>query len=283
MVWEKIAEKINFKFSKDEFMKSLSSGDSELFSALDLLPEAIKIIDNEYNLLWANHSLIEIYDKNIIGKKCYEVFHNSDTNCEGCVSKKAIELKKPYEGEVKAYDIDGNELFFSTFTKPLIMGENGIPEILIEINKDITDKKSNETKYGALFNESSDGIFIYDLDTNNIIDSNNSFLELYGYEKNELIGKSCFILTAELDKTNEAKKKINKDGKLKVAIRHHKKKDGTVFPVELNAYTLKVDNKNLGFTFIKDLTEQKEIEKSLIESEYKYKALFNKWHSIKLK
>jgi PAS domain S-box-containing protein len=146
--------------------------------------------------------------------------------------------------------------------------------------KDITDLRSmedslreNEEKYRALFNGDSNAIFIYEPDTTIIIDANSATSEMYGYSKGELLGMSCLKLSEEAEKSTSTIEKIQKDQTVHVPIRYHRKKDGTVFPVDLKGYAITIAGKELMFAVIQDITERKRAQEALRESEIKFREM----------
>ncbi len=140
----------------------------------------------------------------------------------------------------------------------------------LEVNRDrleeVVEERTNELsqsekKYRALFENEQDAIIIYDPKTMIISDANPAMSEIYGYSHEELVGMDCLELSAEVQKSIKTASKASKSGQFSVKLRWHKKKDGTVFPLELVVYSIELSGKLVGFTVIKDLTEQKKAQK----------------------
>jgi PAS domain S-box-containing protein len=132
---------------------------------------------------------------------------------------------------------------------------------------DITDRKlaeeeliMSEEKYRALFENNLDCVFIYDTDTNEILDFNNAALELYVYESNELLGQNILILSAELEVSKLAIQDLIKYGHTRIMQRNHKKKDGTIIQVESMMITYNLFGKKVACAMIHDITERMAIE-----------------------
>ncbi|MCJ7632823.1 PAS domain S-box protein, partial [Candidatus Bathyarchaeota archaeon] len=111
-----------------------------------------------------------------------------------------------------------------------------------------------------------------------IVECNQEALDLLGYSsKDELIGRNGFALVAEKDR-ERAKGNLTKvldHGSMKNIEYIALTKDGTEFSAELSASVVKDSSGNLmGFVGItKDITERKQMEKQLKESEEKYRNL----------
>ena len=69
----------------------------------------------------------------------------------------------------------------------------------------------SEEKYRALFENNLDCIFIYDTDTNEILDFNRAALNLYGYTSDELIGQNILILSADLDASKKGMRELKEE------------------------------------------------------------------------
>lgn len=153
----------------------------------------------------------------------------------------------------------------------------GGEECFLCFHHDITERllfqnklKESEEKFKLLFNASPEPIFILDRQTGEILDLNARAEKVYGFTREELIGKANVIVSAEPDTPLG---KIQNPAEY-IPIRYHKKKNGDVFPVEISATVVDSKGKQFVITNIRDISEriQKEIE--LKESEERFRTLF---------
>ncbi len=121
-------------------------------------------------------------------------------------------------------------------TSRLFEDEKGETFTLINFH-DITESgrkeeelRENEEKYHILFESSGDAIYILERKTRNIKDANPAACELYGYTLDEMKKLNVMDISAEPEKTNEGIEK----GITYIPVRYHRKKDGTIFPVEIS-------------------------------------------------
>ena len=142
--------------------------------------------------------------------------------------------------------------------------------------RDITERskmeealKTSEDKYRKLFEAEMDAIFLIDIEDGQIIEANPAASAIYGYSHDELLKLKNTDLSAEPEKTYSAMKQKQS----LVPIRNHRKKDGTVFSVELSAGFTIFNSKNVQIVTARDITERIEMQKALKESESKYKTL----------
>ncbi len=132
--------------------------------------------------------------------------------------------------------------------------------------------------YRSLFDVALDAIIVINTDDYTILDVNNSALKIFGYSYDEMLKLQYMDLSAEPEKTKYA---ID-TGVVYVPNRWYKKKDNSVFPVEINTVSMRFENKNILIATIKDMTEnyirQEIIEDkdvALAESEAKYRTILN--------
>lgn len=132
---------------------------------------------------------------------------------------------------------------------------------------DITGRKraeatmaENEMKYRQLFETGSDALFLIDDETQRFLDVNSLAVSLYGYSKNELFDMTVFDLIVDQDNVREdiAKKATH-------AMRWHRKKDGTVFPVEITASYFEIGDKHFRLKSVRDVTERHKSEDAIRE------------------
>ncbi len=126
--------------------------------------------------------------------------------------------------------------------------------------------RSTEQKFRALFNNSSDEIFVSDL-YGNILLVNDLICKTLGYTKEELTGMHFRDLKTEqyygsVDKNLDTIRKLGK-------LRHeseHVTKSGKVIPVEMKSKIIDFDNQRAILTISRDITERKEIEDKILRT-----------------
>lgn len=135
---------------------------------------------------------------------------------------------------------------------------------------DITEKylavielREQQEIYKLLFENAMDGISIIDQESSKILDANYAWSQMYGYNKGEIAHMSSWDIAAEPSKVEASMKEAFREGKGYITKRLHRKKDGTVFPVETSGAKMKVKNKNTLFVITRDTTERERSEQQL--------------------
>ncbi len=121
-----------------------------------------------------------------------------------------------------------------------------------EINLAREALRARDEEYLTLFDMVSDALGLIDIETGQMLDVNQAFVELYGYSKSEVLRMKNTDFSAEPDKTAEATRLRG----AYIPIRWHKKKDGTVFPTEISARILKYEGRDVHMAAIRDITER---------------------------
>ena len=152
---------------------------------------------------------------------------------------------------------------------------------VVTIYEDVTERmqaeqsvRESEEKYRSLFDDSIDGIFMNEVD-GTLIDANQSFLDLFGYTKDEMFGTSVIELYANPEDRKRFRHAIEKNGSVKDYPLRLVKKDGTKIDCQLTGTVRKaLEGTILGYRgIIKDITDRKRIEDELRQSEDRYRTL----------
>ena len=128
--------------------------------------------------------------------------------------------------------------------------------------------RESEEKYRKLFELESDALVLMDVENGNVLDANISFVKLYGYTKEEILSMKNVDFSAEPDKTMKSLQDLEE----LIPLRYHKKKNGTIFPVEITANFFEHQRRKVYIAAIRDITDRKVIEQQ-IESSLKEKEV----------
>ncbi|MBN1927494.1 MAG: PAS domain S-box protein [Prolixibacteraceae bacterium] len=141
--------------------------------------------------------------------------------------------------------------------------------------------KESEDKFRSLFNQSPQGIYIHDLD-GQITEVNQVACQQLGYTEEELLNLSVFDLhpkseeTINLPKAEILKQWKNwKPGLIHTVIADHRRKDGTVFPVEVTTGQVQFGGRRLILSMAQNITDRKQAEEQLKDSEAKFRSYVN--------
>ena len=142
--------------------------------------------------------------------------------------------------------------------------------------------RQSEDKYRHLFKMESDALFLIDAQNGKILEANEAAVNLYGYSNDELLQMRNVDLSAEPEETKKAGENAASSGVVEIPLRYHRKKDGTVFPVEINATSLQWNGRPVFIPAIRDITERVRTEERLRESENRFRSYFQDNKSVML-
>jgi PAS domain S-box-containing protein len=127
-----------------------------------------------------------------------------------------------------------------------------------------------EDTYRLAFKLSMTPMLIMDAVTTKFIDVNDAWTELYGYTRDE----ACVLLADDV-RAEPPSTSISDlvDGMRATIVTRHRKKDGTIFPVEAIAGRLKHDGRDVIHASIRDLTQELATQTALARSEASFQML----------
>ncbi len=139
-------------------------------------------------------------------------------------------------------------------------------------------KTENEHYYlEALLTSTSFAVVRLDI-KHQIHTCNEAFEDLFGYQLEDIIGLQLDDLIASGEFFDDASQISNSvsNGNLARKISQRKRKDGSLVDVEIVGIPVSVDGKNIGILGLyHDISDRKKAEQALLESEARFKSLFN--------
>ncbi len=157
---------------------------------------------------------------------------------------------------------------------------------------DITERKraeealrESEERFRQLFEQSVDAVFVHD-EQGRFVDCNSRACLLLGYSREELLSLSVRDVSCNMLTKEEQARREKEGGTLwqramggepgTFVVSHeemNRRKDGTTFPVEVRVGSVDYGGRQMMLVSTRDITERKEAEEALKESEERYRSL----------
>jgi len=134
--------------------------------------------------------------------------------------------------------------------------------------------RESEIRYRTLFDCAADAIFVHDL-KERFLDVNTVACERYGYSKEEFLRMTPQDITPPGRKKNilQRVEEINRQGYILYET-VHLRRDGTPIPAEVSSQIIEYRGRPVILSIARDITERKQAEEALRESEARLRKLF---------
>jgi PAS domain S-box-containing protein len=166
---------------------------------------------------------------------------------------------------------DGQRIDVSVTISP-IRDNNGVITGASKVARDISGRKQveaalreSENRFRTLIEQASDAFFLHD-DDGRFLEVNREACRGLGYTREELLRMRVFDVEQEIGmREAQQAREQSEPGKAYTLQGHHRRKDGTAFPVETRLSSYYVDGQKLHLGLVRDITERKQAEEALLE------------------
>jgi PAS domain S-box-containing protein len=244
---------------------------AEPLSLMDAMEYIITLQDTEYNIIYHNEQARIVSGGNHVGEKCYRAFEGRERPCDECPVEKAFQDGKSHSLE-KQVVLPSAEPSFWEITANPVRDAKGKVVSCVEIARNITERKHVEEKHRIILETALDGFFVMDMDTR-LLEVNDSYCKFVGYTREELLKMSVPDIEALETPQVTARhvKKITQQGHDSFETQH-RCKDGKIIDVEISAHYIDLEGGQV-VIFVRDITNRKMMQRTLIENEGKYRTL----------
>ncbi|MBM9520967.1 PAS domain S-box protein [Desulforhopalus vacuolatus] len=173
--------------------------------------------------------------------------------------------------ELEAIHKDGHIIPVEIHAR-IVFDKQGNPVEILGVSRDITDRKQKETAlreseelYKSLFKNNQSAMLLIDPETLKIVDANPAAISYYGWSHKELIKKKITdinILSKE-ETIQEIQK--SKNQQQNHFFFNHRLSNREIRNVEVYSGPITVNERDLLYSIVHDITEQKQMEKDLKE------------------
>ncbi|MBW1917708.1 MAG: PAS domain S-box protein [Deltaproteobacteria bacterium] len=262
--------------------EALRASEERLTGIIQSVPDHISMIDEDHNILFVNEVARRLFGPDLVGKKCYAVYHRREEPCESCLVSKVFQDSQIHEHETEVIGADGQIMYLWRCAGVAGRHPDGRPKMAVEVSRDITARKqaeqalreSEEFRNNILIN-SSHPIVVINPDTS-IRYVNPALERLTGFSSTELIGQKApypWWTPETVEKTAADLRAAMGEGTSKL-VEIFRNKDEQRFWVEINSTPIR-SNGEFKYYLANwvDITDRKLAEEVLKLNESRLEAL----------
>jgi PAS domain S-box-containing protein len=263
--------------------KELKENSEFIENVMETSVDGIIITDATAKILRVNQATLEIlgYSKDeIVGRYTMEIFpfQQSERSRYMEMFHELFEKGKKIGHEYSWTKRDGM-VYHLDLNYSLVRDSSGMPRFVVALIRDISQKKEmekalkeSEGRFRNLVEMANDGIIMGDRERN-IILFNRKAEEIYGYKREEVIGKNVEILVPPRYRGLEREwynvvLKIGASPILEKPVEMEGlRKDGSEIPLEYSFSMYREEKGFFSMAVVRDITERKKLEREIIEKE----------------
>ncbi len=246
---------------------------------IDSISDIVSIQDKDFKLIKVNKAYADAFKmkpKELVGKTCYQIVHQSKKPIVDCPHMKVLTTKKPVVVEIFEPHLG---VYLEISASP-VFNKEGEVVATIHIAKDITERKraeeasgESEKRYRTLFESAAEGILIADIEAKKLKYANPAICTMLGYSQEEFTKMSVGDIhpktslehvLAEFDAQARGEKILSSLPCLK--------KDGTIIYADIKAAKAIINGRECNVGFFTDVTERKRMEQEIKDKNERLEA-----------
>jgi PAS domain S-box-containing protein len=256
-------------------------------SLLANMSEAVIVTDLDFRIQGWNGAAEKIYgwtEAEVLQKLAPEVLQTQfATEAERQVALRELMTNGLFFSEVQQRHKDGRTLTILGSIN-MVKNEHGQAIGIIAVNRDISQRKRmeeelrrSEEKFSKIFHSSPIPMVVSTTGTHPIyVDANRAYLNLIAFEWSEIEGHSLVDLGIAIndEEHSERMRSLAQSRAYKTQGARIRVRSGEIRDVLITAERVWIGEQECDIELLMDISEQKAIEKALLESEERYRSLF---------
>lgn len=273
---------------RKQMERELWESEARFRSIFEQTAVGISIADLDRRLLETNPAYQEMVGytgEELFGREIAEFTHPDDLSTDAELHEELLAGKVDRYQREKRYIRRDGELVWVSATVSVVRDEKGVPQFLIGVVEDITERKlaaealvETERRFRQLFENFPDALFVHD-EKGRLLDCNTEACRALGYSREELLALTVGDFSVAL--ISEEEKRLRKGETLweramwgepgrVVGFDQNelRRKDGTTFPVEVGVGAIDYGGRRAIFATVRDVTAHKELEGELVQQAF---------------
>jgi PAS domain S-box-containing protein len=267
-------------FERDELVRALQARERFLTGVIGSL-ESFVTIDEDWRLTYANAAterLTGLDVDDLVGKDLRDLTPLAILVQALPTLEKAMQERSVVESEAND---DERDAVFHVRAYPLADGGLALytTDVTERVRTQTARRESEEAlaeseeRYRQLFQAESDALQLIDHESGRVLEANAAAEAMYGYSAEEFAKLTDLDLSAEPEETRERTSGATPDETITVPLRWHRRRDGSVFPVEITGRVFDLQGRRVRIAAIRDVSVRVEGEEALRRSEERYRTI----------
>ncbi len=278
---------------RKEAEQALQGSEARFRSVVESVGEGLLITDDRDVVLYANPRMTELTgysEEEMLERPAYELLLPPE-EWPDLLERNSRRVKggAPERYEMRLKRRDGGTFWAEINATPYrdasgeIVGTLGAFTDITERKRTERSLEESEQRFRQLFEQSVDALFVHD-ERGRFVDCNSQATLLLGYSREELLSISVSDISLDMLTPEARVQKKREGGTLwqraldgapgTFALSHeeeNRRKDGTVFPVEVRVGSVDYGGKRMLLTSVRDITERRQGEEELRKSEERHR------------
>ncbi len=260
-------------------IKGLEKFPHDSLAILENISEHIVIYDSNMVIIWANKAAgdsVNLESRELIGRRCYQIWHQSDQPCPNCPVVRAFKSGESQQSEIETPD----GRIWNIHSHPVRDADGKIVGV-VELTQEITLRKKaeralaeSEKSYRSLFESSLVGWWRTRIEDGLFLKANPAAVKVLGFEhESDLINKHTAAEFYPAEERNELTALLAKSGEVDGFEAHFTVKNGVQKTVLLSAKIF--PEKGYIEGSVVDITGQEKALEALGEAVQKHDELYD--------
>ncbi len=271
---------VNIDITERKKAEQNLKGSEEKWKALsENSPAHIMLLDREHNIFFINRTVPDLSKEEVIGASLYTFMPQEFRQIAREALNSVWETGEPATYSTNYITKEADVRFFNVWVGPVF--QSGKIVALVSHSMDVTENqeaeqklKDSEEKYRSLFEHAPDSIILIDTKTGDIVDFNDQMNETLGYTREEFKNLKIpdFDLMENSDEYIGHIEKVIREGS-DIFESKYLTKSGEIRDILVNVNLIKISGKNYLQSILRDITDRKNAERKLEESEDELRKL----------
>ena len=246
--------------------QALGRSEGRLRQIIETEPECVKVLGANGSLLEMNPAGLAMIEadslEQVRGRSVYRYIAPGHRDAFVALTEKVLHGGSGTL-EFELIGLKGTRRWLDTHAVPLRDFE-GRATGLLAITRDITERKraeaalkESERLYRTVIEQATENIFLIDVETRRIVESNRAFREALGYSEEDLDRMTLYdIVAADRKSVDRNLRRTLEKGRAAVGERKYRRKDGTLLDVEASGSIIVRDGRQTLVAVAHDITER---------------------------